>query len=1090
MSDHDFQIDMVRRFFEAVVKHDSTVSRGSYADMYAQPGYVDIKIGFYISYELTALRADAVARATKNSTTPEPQTRTIANKSAKVKMKIPGSSATYEVPMKYAVTYANLTLKPLDEVGPPFSFDWDDYFEKAKKATDLYFHLTVTRTLGDAVNDTGKELARCGFVYHADLTRMSETGRRAYSKNLKDIDFVPADAAPDQPILVDATKDTPAYYEDKGVMFKKALAVSCTYDSTGAYHGKWNPEAIEKPHRPYTRSNLSVVYLTRTTKEYELEQGSYYALLTSPKLQRLYRLTETKKGDRLDLLVNLNESTVIPPTDEEFEELPRPEFIIFKAQHGLKRGGKGVKLPTFSHPTTGAMPWRLADPQREVEGEIGKTAAAATKARSDFDWFVELVKLRFTESMYMLDITKFLDDARTDKDLLFLPEYRTQARDALANDLWNDWAKDNPIRLEYLNKLRPTLEDPTKLVIARGVMISDTVKFIGLDKDFAWARDIKNNVTLKMPHAAFLARMSVIATGKLLHKNSEGVIYFSMIVVWGGLAVMGAALIPGALALRTIYRVVANRVRGAIAHKAIKDVMITEIPAMAALLAEIIAGLIADHTGNKDAKLWKAFAAGFFKGYAKNTLKKVFLNIDEDLAKAVLKEWYLYKRIKALHQTVKKLATKYEELSAKLDRKHTEALIKKFEKAAEPAVPIVLVLFQLISFLEHGDAEDLVVGISGALGETHAIEKLEKEQWYKEAKEMVIGGVEAIGTFLTVTGKDAFKKIDGVFEFVERHEKELGFVALAFAAKNLLKAMGELKGSPNTKASPKKIIIIVAGLLAGGVVADQLTDGHSTEVIASVGNYVQKSIPGKSETDAKLRGEIYGTALGALFFDHGLVGSQSSIGRLAKHDKTAKRIRKKLKAGIFMPILTLIFERYVIFFRKTLGHDGDNGDIKDLLKDLSHWRTDQKGLEFLDDYRTETTTDIREIMASVLNIKRFLDGEVRDRWKAKWGPRLESYEEDLGRFRSDAQTLGIEELVKAHAPVVGYTLLTQLRSVMQNIEAVFKAMAEEIDVPFEGASKLSLLRFIEMLGFDLGQIDGLALEFDTEFAELGKDFKK
>src|SRR3990170_3035081 len=99
-------------------------------------------------------------------------------------------------------------------------------------------------------------------------------------------------------------------------------------------------------------------------------------------------------------------------------------------------------------------------------------------------------------------------------------------------------------------------------------------------------------------------------------------------------------------------------------------------------------------------------------------------------------------------------------------------------------------------------------------------------------------------------------------------------------------------------------------------------------------------------------------------------------------------------------------------------------------------------------------------MSAVLNIERFLESEVRERWIAKWGPRIESYEADLNSFREDAKALGIEDLVKKHAPVVGYTMLTQLRVVVRNIRLSFQSMAEEVDIVLDDGSKLSILRFV------------------------------
>jgi len=140
--------------------------------------------------------------------------------------------------------------------------------------------------------------------------------------------------------------------------------------------------------------------------------------------------------------------------------------------------------------------------------------------------------------------------------------------------------------------------------------------------------------------------------------------------------------------------------------------------------------------------------------------------------------------------------------------------------------------------------------------------------------------------------------------------------------------------------------------------------------------------------------------------------------------------------------------------------------------------------------KTETGVDVHEIMSAILNIERFLDSEVRDRWKAKWGLRIDSYEADLNSFREDEQSLGVEDLVKKHAPVVGYTMLTQLRVVVRNIRLSFQSMAEEVNVALDDGSKLSILRFVEMLGFDLGNLDAVVKEFDEEAAAVAKEFKK
>ena len=293
MSEPDFDIGMLAHYFLAAARHDK-------GDIYVHPRWVNLKIGFYVSYELTRLRQEAIKKAAGTNTPPTANTRTVARTATKVRMEVPGAARTFTLPMKYVLQYSDATMTALKPFGPPFEFD----LERARTAPDRYRHLTVTRLLGDAVHDEGRELARCGFVYHKDLTEMSASARRAYGKNLGDVTFVPADAAPDSPIYVQPDSKQAAYYSSKGFEFKKLLAQTCTYDASGDYFGKWTADALKEPRRSFVGPNLSTQYLTRATGEYELEQGYYYALLTSPMIQRLYRMSpDGRAGYRLDLMV-------------------------------------------------------------------------------------------------------------------------------------------------------------------------------------------------------------------------------------------------------------------------------------------------------------------------------------------------------------------------------------------------------------------------------------------------------------------------------------------------------------------------------------------------------------------------------------------------------------------------------------------------------------------------------------------------------------------------------------------------------------------------------------------------------------------
>ena len=136
MSEPDFDLGMLPQYFAAAARHDK-------GDIYAQPKYVNLKLGFYVSYELVKLRAQAVQTATATKAAPKPVTRTTANTAVKVQMEIPGSNAKFTVPMKYVVQYADVPMMPVHPIGPPFAFETDGYLERAKSAKDCRGPLEV-----------------------------------------------------------------------------------------------------------------------------------------------------------------------------------------------------------------------------------------------------------------------------------------------------------------------------------------------------------------------------------------------------------------------------------------------------------------------------------------------------------------------------------------------------------------------------------------------------------------------------------------------------------------------------------------------------------------------------------------------------------------------------------------------------------------------------------------------------------------------------------------------------------------------------------------------------------------------------------
>lgn len=1095
----EFDFDILEPFFDALSLNDKT-------DKYTDASTVNVKLGYYYAYDIInaqraqakkALEAEKKAREEEakkppdqrkpvKSATTSASSRTVAKTPKQVELPIPGSGRKFKLGMKYVIRYFDHPIT----MGADNNWDAASYNKKIEGATPLHLHLTVTRTLGDAVHDDAKELARSTFYWHKELANQSTSGRRDFAKNLKDISFVPTDAGDaDAWMDVQDRKTGKHYIGTVGMEFKKALAEMCTYDVEGDYYGKWTAAALKAKHRSYISPNLSEQYLIRGTGEYELEQGWNYALLLSPVMQRLYRIRRNKNSNdvvELDRLVGLDESQLIPPADDpKYDSLPKPDLILFYAVHGLPHGTSGkLKRPSFKmfaidQAKEGA--WRrLADCEREVKADIGDAAAKKLRARSDFDWFVELAKLRFTDELYVVDITSQNAVAPTDDNML--QQLRKKLQVQIGQDIYQ-WA-DNPTRVAALEPTRKLLEDKNKLVLYQGLDINKQIKFVGIHGDEAYLRDVERDVTLKMPVKALVQEMVTDEFINTIYRNTEGMIYISQIIVWGGLAVIGVALIPGAIAARTIYRVVAQRVRSYAIDKAAKQILIYELPALAAGLASIIAGLFEE--GGKE---WKAFCQGFFKGYAVNTLKKVFMDFDaENVAKAVLREYYLYQKLKKLHHVVKQLSDKFNKLSDKINKASVRAYLDKLEKTAGAAIQGALVIFQLINFLEHSDGQDIVVGLSAALSED-PIETLHKNEYYAEAKDAVIDSVVSVSDFITGKGKAAFETVDKVFDFLEEHENIMAAAALALTARRIAKTMAELKTTKDTKSSPKKIILVVLALIGGGVVAHVVTDGKSTEFIGGLGTALKNSIPGPNPDAAELRGEIYGRALGALFFDHGLIGSKSALGRVAKHDKIAKRLRKEARHGILMPLITVLLQRYVVFYRKALGHDGKDGDVEQLFKDLAQWRTqnDDK-LQVFDQFRsTKQGLDVYEVISAILHIEDFLNKEVRDRWAAKWGGKIDGYAEDLAAFRSDAQALGMEDLVKKHAPVIGYAMLMQLRVVIRNIKLAFRHMIEEVTLP--NGEKLSLFGVLDMLGFDMGDLEEAVRDFDESMGKQVEGFK-
>jgi hypothetical protein len=953
----------------------------------------------------------------------------------------------------------------------------------SKKAYEI--HLRQGKRAGDAVYDDDGELRASLFPYYISLAAMSKSARRQYSKDLGEIKELPSE--------LDRDLD--------GHQFIKALAETCSYDADGKYFRKWK-SGKENKYPAYP--NLTAEYLRQMDREIELQKGFAFVMHRSDVGDYVYKLTYDDDG-------KLHRSHYAGGTDlrlEEEQEKKRdgkpddvPDEVIFMmAVDGIKDPWRPkYKIAKVDHAAT----FRLADPVKMVETAYGGKAKTSLKLASDFDWFVEMVSLYFPDPFTVIDTEPFLKEGT----FLGADTVRKDIRDYLAAPIKEAKDAKSAVAAKFAKETLALLEDNKKYpwiwVLPRGYQVWEHTLFVGADENFAYLWHTEKQLCGKSPLQAFCRDLAVVSISRVIYENTKGMIPFIMFVVWGGVAVVGLAVIGPAV----VYHYVRRQITKQVTKKALWEIFKKLAPALAAALADFVLYVF------DGSPRWRAFARGFFKGY-------VFQGIWNHYVERVLKtvttlpaEIRFVLAMKKIRHVVDELQEKIAFFERELDADAIKKGAQNFRDAMTHLFRGMSLLLTGFYYVPHEDAK-VVHAIFGASYEKDGGPP-KSDEWIAEASQQLAAMIDAtaeellhlsdVKNVLGTTKKVAGVLMASVLPLVIWQGlsvmKQTKWTDIRHTFEDLPGEKEEREKAKKTRRNKKirrtlLIIAFSAIVLIGVEVGSEKAGGAIDATVDTIETLLWQAIkdfPGDDPERAEIYGRLCGYLVSGIMLDSALFNDNPHLKNLFDTPVFGKHAKRTLKHGLFGNIMSILLRRYIALYEELvkkgiLGARDGEGIFAEVLSDVRDKELEARGLGDLKKFKESKSAKamtLRDVGMALIRLRSILDKDTEDFFKKKYGDDIKKYKNDLEAFRELVKTSGIDKWAAENAPMAYHFMQTHLRAAVHELSESVKFLFAEFS-----NNGFSWMQILEHLGLDFGDLTELQDEITNALKTELKGFQK
>lgn len=1035
-------------------------------------------------------------------------------------------------------------------------YDWVCRYDAWKHSDDWKAdYLLNLAQKGDAVNDGLEDLERTEVPgYMHNLTKLGrELRREVYGGHLKDVTARPV-GVPDK-FASSFVYDLAATctYDGKGRWYSKWKGhkpdPARQYDAlTDQYMKLWFRELYLIGERQYviiqSPHGLSV-FLLGFEGEKDLRLGrSFWSGLPASELFSSYSAWRSELNT---------------PAYAEKARAFRWRVTFLFSVHGAEADYKSPKDPpppyrvNKGHKVSAV----IVDPQRLVEeANATKDAGKLLSLEDEFDWFVELVAERFPTRFYTFDLDdwarrrtyggKWLgaatDDPRSGSFRRKVKKFLLEGFDEAAKQ------SKTPIDKAARADLEKRLDDPRYLTLPQGLPQGD-LRFVGLDEtdNTVYMRNLATGHLQVWPADEFVEGMEGAAFYNKLGEELGPLIPILTFLAFAAMTAVSFGLGAGGLAALS-----AQGIRQYVTKKAIKAAAWHTAkqfaPAFAALAAQIVLYII-DNDDRKDSSTdrWRAFCRGFFEGYVIQTIYDHLQKRLTSIAYDGPKEYKAILAAKKFYLAMDKLHGIYADVREEMDEAGVRAAVDNFREMAVKILRGSAMVLTAMYYVPH----DQALPILDLLGRGADGEPPDDDQWELEAAGQLTELAKALDSMLRT---DALDTVDKVMDLALDKGKYVVFTGILLKAfkpyiwltiKHLRKKKKTTGGADKEETKPvskrKKVFYVTAiaavALLAGyknkddlGKLYGEIEDlmGSLYDAGKAIAGQVVSQFPGRDEKEAELFGQLVGNLLGGFVLNRNLgdldkkvtgakakaqeklkektEDSDSVLGTLTYHSVNdsiesgflSTLFTTNLKHGIVMPIIKVIFKRYLSLYNR-LVKDGvfkemrGEGAITQFTDEELKEQLKERGFEDPDiilGFRTdgEKGMSLRTLGLAVVRLHTLLEQDTRDFFKGAYGDQYDKLRQDLKASAELSAELGLTRLVEENLPMAFHNMQAQLRVGLGELVDGLRALF----APFKEANVngMSWIHLLKELGLDVGPVNELQHQLLTLKREELADFRK